>query len=424
MAVEAAAPPAAASPAPAAPPAATPNLIDPLPVPSNPPRPGSARARMQNETGKKWGEEPVKPADEAKPSATTKPAEVPKGAEAATKPADEPSEKTAAEAPADITPDQKKKNPWVLYREEKARAQKLEQQISEAKAASLAETERAQFQERIDKSEAKLKEYEDEIRFKSYEKSDEFKTKYEQPYEKAWEKHVHDLNGVTVLDESGNQRPMAASDILDLVNLSLPDARKLATEKWGDFAQDAMLARKEIRDLFEKKTQALDEARKTGADREKQFEENRKKWVEGVQKQIRETWDTANKAALEGPVNGEFFKPVEGDDTRNQLLGKGFALVDEAFGKNPNDPNLTPEERASIVKKHAAVRNRAAAFGPMKYLIAQLRKKLADLEKTAGELKASTPPAGGGTSAGGGGGAPAGGSARDRMRQAGEKWAK
>jgi len=105
-------------------------------------------------------------------------------------------------------------------------------------------------------------------------------------------------------------------------------------------------------------------------------------------------------------------------------LGKGFALVDEAFGKNPNDPNLTPEERASIVKKHAAVRNRAAAFGPMKYLIAQLRKKLADLEKTAGELKASTPPAGGGTSAGGGGGAPAGGSARDRMRQAGEKWAK
>lgn len=423
MAEAAVASPPAGAPA-AAPsterPAATPNMTDPLPVPSNPPRPGSARAKMQQETGKKWGEEPT--AQPEKTATAPKTAEVPKTTETP-KTTDEPPEKIAAEAPADITPEQKKKNPWVLYRESEKKVKALESQIVEAKSSSLAETERAQFQEKIEKSEAKLKEYEDEIRFKSFEKSPDFKRDYEVPYEKAWEKHVRDLRGVTVLDDAGASRPMEAKDILDLVNLELPDARKLATEKWGDFAQDAMSARKEIRDLFEKKTQALDEARKNGADREKTFQENAKKWRDNVQKQIKETWDTSNKAALEHPVNGEFFKPVEGDDTRNQLLGKGFALVDEAFGKNPNDPNLTPEERASIVKKHAAVRNRAAAFGPMKYLIAQLRKKLADLEKTAGEMRSSTPPAGGGT-AGPGGGAPGGGTARDRMRQAGDKYAK
>ena len=398
-------------------PAATPNMIDPLPVPSNPPRPGSARAKMQQETGKKWGEEPT--AQPEKTATPPKQAEVPKTAEPP-KTNDEPS--TAAETPADITPEQKKKNPWVLYREEKARAQKLETQIAEAKASSLAETERAQFQEKITKAESKLKEYEDEIRFKSYEKSDEFKTKYEKPYEDAWTKHVHDLNGVTVI-EDGNARPMVANDILDLVNLSLPDARKLANEKWGEFAQDAMLARKEIKDLFEAKTKALDEARKTGADREKTFQENAKKWREGVQKQIKETWDVANKAALDSPVNGEFFKPVEGDDTRNQLLGKGFALVDEAFSKSPTDEKLTPEERAAIVKKHAAVRNRAAAFGPMKYLISKLRQQLAELEKKQKEMNGSTPPAGGGTSSGGGS-APSSGNARSRMHDAGDKYAR
>ncbi len=376
---------------------------------------------MQQETGKKWGEE-VSPENPTETAA--KPAKTPdKPSAPGDKPADEPPTTPAAEAPADITAEQKKKNPWVLYRESEKKVKALESQIVEAKSSSLAETERAKFQEQIEKSYAKIKEYEDEIRFKSYEKSDDFKTKYEQPYEKAWEKHVKDLRGVTVLDDAGASRPMEAKDILDLVNLELPDARKLATEKWGDFAQDAMLARKEIRDLFEKKTQALDEARKNGADREKTFQENAKKWREGVQKQIKDTWDSSNKAALDHPINGEFFKPVEGDDTRNQLLGKGFALVDEAFGKNPNDQNLSAEERAAIVRKHAAVRNRAAAFGPMKYLIVQLRKKLADLEKTAGEMRSSTPPAGGGTAAPGGG-APGGGSARDRMRQAGDKWAK
>lgn len=374
---------------------------------------------MQQETGKKWGEDP--------PPATP-PATTPAKKDESKKPDDAPSkpEETTAttEPPADISPEQKKKNPWHLLRDSEKKVKALETQVTEAKSSSLAETERVQFQERIDKAETKLKEYEDEIRFKSYEKSDEFKTKYEQPYEQAWTKHVHDLQGVTVLDDGGTQRPMEAKDILDLVNLSLPDARKLANEKWGDFSQDAMAARKEIKDLFESKTKALDEARKTGADREKTFQENSKKWRDGVQKQIKETWDIANKSALDHPVNGEFFKPVEGDDTRNQLLGKGFALVDEAFGKNPNDPNLTPEQRADIVRKHAAVRNRAAAFGPMKYLLAQLRKKFADLEKEYNAIKGSTPPAGGGKAAPGGGGPPAGGSARDRMHGAGDKYAK
>ena len=293
--------------------------------------------------------------------------------------------------------------------------------MSEAKSASLAETEKAKYEERITKAEAKLKEKEDEIRFKSYEKSDEFKAKYEQPYEAAWERQWADLREVTINGDDGVARPVVHQDILDLMNLSLPDANKLAREKWGDFANEAMAARKELRTLFNAKITALEEARKTGADREKQFEENRKKWQDGVQKHIKDTWDAANQAAASDARNGEYFKPVEGDDTRNQLLGKGFALVDEAFGKNPMDPKLTPEERAAVVRKHAAVRNRAAAFGPMKYIIARLRAEVEALKKANGEFKGSQPPAGGGTSAGGA--APTSG-AKDKMRAAGDKYAR
>ena len=373
---------------------------------------------MRKETEPKWGDpdapvQPAKKADAPKPGTQPAPDPEPKGG-------DEPTPEPVT-PPADITPEQKKKNPWVLYREEKARAQKLETQIAEAKAGSLAETEKAQYLERITKAEEKLKTYEDEIRFKSYEKSDEFKTKYEQPYENAWNKHMKDLGQVPVTGEDGTPRMATHNDLLELVNLSLPDARKMATEKWGDFAQDAMAARKDIRELFEAKTSALDEARKTGAEREKAFQENAAKWREGVQKHIKETWDAANQEALSDPNNGEFFKPVEGDDTRNQILGKGFAQVDRAFGINPMDPKLTPDERAAAVRLHAAVRNRSAGYGVQKYINRKLLQRIAELEKANEQFKGSTPPAGGGTAAPSG--APTT-SARSRMQQAGEKWAK
>ena len=214
---------------------------------------------------------------------------------------------------------------------------------------------------------------------------------------------------------------MTQQDLLDLTNLSLPDARKLAKEKWGDFADDAMSARKEIRSLFENKTRALDEARKNGAEREKMSQERYQKWEKDTKGHISTVWNESNAAAQADPENGQYFKPVEGDDTRNQLLGKGFALVDKAFAENPMDPRLTPDQRAEAVKHHAAVRNRAAAFGPMKYLIRKLQQENAELKKANEQFKDSEPKTAGGTTT------PAGGattSARDRMHAAGDKYAR
>ena len=408
------APAAAPAPAPAASPSTT-NYSEPSAMPSVPAKPGSARERMHRDTAKKLNlEEPPSAVNTPKPADAPK-AEAPRPGEAT------PPDSAPETPPADVPPEDKKKNPWKLYRAEKERATALERQISEAKTGSLAETEKAQYLERIEKAEAKLKTYEDEIRFKSYEKSDEFKTKYEQPYEQAWNRHMAELRQVPVLAADGTQRLATPEDLLELVNLPLGEARKLANEKWGDFSQDAMTARKECRDLFEAKNIALEEARKTGSEREKQMQEQGQKWRTDTTKHVTDTWKQANEAALSDPNNGEFFKPAEGDETRNQLLGKGFALVDKAFSENPYDPKLTPEQRADVVKRHAAVRNRAAAYAPMKYLLNKLRAEVAALKKSNGQLKGSEPPRAGGTQANG---APASTSARDRMRAAGEKWAK
>lgn len=413
--------PAAAALAPAAPSSAPPpNLIDPLPTPGTPPRPGSARERMRKETSAKWGEEPAAP-EPTKPSAPAKP--TPKPEDAPERPGEEtPPPPPPEEAPAGVTPEQKKKNPWVLVREKEKQIKALEEQISQTKAGSLAEKEKSEYQERIEKAEKRIKEKEDELRFKSYEKSDEFNEKYEKPYVAAWEKHMADLRGVTVTGDDGVARDMKEEDILDLVNLSLPDARQLADDKWGRFANEAMLARKEIRDLFETKNKALETARKSGAEREKTFEENRKKWVADVQKHIADTWEEANQTAFKHPTSGEFFQPVEGDDKRNELLTKGYAMVDAAFAKNAMDPNLTPEERAEVVRKHAAVRNKAASWSVLKLINSRLRTEIDALKKANAQFKGSQPPAGGGTSQGGGG--QPGGSARDRMHSAGDKYAK
>lgn len=398
--------------------------VEPLPTPGTPPRPGSARERMRKETAKNWegtDATPPKPTPEPPAPKPATPETPPKPGE---KPPATPDPDT--QPPSDLTAEQKKQNPWKLYRQEKERASKLETELTTVKSKGVSDTERTELTERLTKAEEKLKGYEDELRFRAYEKSDEYRTKYEVPYEKAWNKHAKDLSEVPVQAEDGSQHLAKAEDILELVNASLPEARKIATAKWGDFANEAMMARKEIRDLFEAKSTALEEARKNGADREKQFQANAKAWRDKVQKQIADTWKAANERAQNDPKNSEFFKPVEGDDPesihRNEVLRHGYEQVDRAFSLNPMDPKLTDEERIKAVTAHAVVRNRSAAYGVQKLIIARLRKSEAEKDKIIAELKGSAPPSGGTAPAAPAGSAP--GRARDRMHAAGDKYAR
>jgi hypothetical protein len=295
----------------------------------------------------------------------------------------------------------------------KARNKELEAELAEWKTKSE-NVDAKGLTERLEKMETRNKDLEEEIRYVNYQKSQEFSDKYKTPYENAWKRAMDDLKEVLIPTENGEGRAITGNDILEIVNMPLAKAREVAREVFGDFADDVMQHRKEIKRLFDEQSQALSDARKNGAEREKLRNEQIGKFTSEIDGYIKTNWEKANAEAHGDPKYGAYFKPIEGDAEGNQRLAKGFELVDRAFAENPKDPRLNAEQRLAIIKRHAAVRNRAAGFGRLAWQNDQLKTQLAEANKKLAEYEGSTPAAGGGQ------GTPAvtgtNGSAWDRVR--------
>lgn len=360
-------------------------------------KPGSAKASMVDRLMAKAkdanGAVEPKPVEPAKPTeppkAEVKPTEPPK---AEAKPT-EPTEPKPGEEPID--PKTKEKiNPWRLVDEHKARVKALEQQLEETKKKLPDEAATKSREERMAQIEKRAQELEDEIRYVNYSKSQEFVDKYQKPYEQQWSKTMSELSEIVVLDGE-SERPVAATDILELVNLPLGKAREIANEKFGDFADDVMQHRKEIRALFENQQKALDDAKKSGMTREQQQREQWTAKQQEIQNSVKSVWEKANEAAKSNPEVGKIFQTDEADAEGNAKLESGYKFVDEALAMNPFDPKLTNEQRAKVVEMQAAVRNRAAAFGKLRATIAKIEASRAALEAELAQYKQSVPPNGG-----------------------------
>ena len=369
-----------------------------------PPRKESAMARAFADLRKKAGVEPETPPAAAKKTPVVEeetPAETPE-----TTPA-ETTETTPA-TPADDK-GKKKVSPWKLVDEHKAARLKAETELSELRKTMAPPEKVKEYQEKLTTYEKRAKELEDQLAFIDYSKSKDFNEKYQKPYDDAWAKWMGELGELMVTDAAGNERALAPTDLLELVNLPLQKAREQAEATFGNFANDVMAARKEIRGLFESQQKALSEAQKSGAERIKQLQAQQQEQQESARNEIRNLWTESNKAATEDPNYGKHFKPIEGDEEGNTRLKKGYEMADEAFRVNPNAPGLTAENRAEVVRLHAAIRNRAAGFGRLAYQNAQLEAKLTALTKElnryknaepgAGETRPAGEPAGGGGSA-------------------------
>jgi len=375
-----------------------------------PPKPGSAKERMFEELRKKYDTaataEPVdKPED--KPG---------KPGEAGPEPGAAPEDKAGAKPE-----DKKKVSPWKLVDEYKARAATLETEIANLKKTIPDPKEKEQLTTKLTEAEKRLNELDEHMRFVDYSKSREYREKYQQPYEDQWKRAMADLSEITLIDaDSGKERAMSPQDMLELVNMPLQSARARANEIYGDLADDVMAHRKELRRLFDEQSRALENARKNGKEREEQLARQRTEFQEQVTRHITEAWTKANDSFLNDEKRGQFFKPVEGDDEGNKRLTKGYEMADKAFTVNPLDPRLTPQQREEIVRLHAAVRNRSAAFGRLLY---QHEQTIAELKTAKDELakyKEAQPPAAQGSREPA---APVSGSARDQVMAGLRKYA-
>ena len=394
MAEAATAAPPAPSSAPASPPPAAPSSAPPISVTtaaidsgpkSPPPKPGSARDRMFSDLRKKVGaEEETPPVTSPKP--TESPDAPPEGGEAS----------TATESPAPAGDKGKAKvSPWKLVDEHKAARLKAETELADLRKSMVDPAKVKEIETKAESAERRARELDEEIKYVNYSKSREFAEKYQKPYDEAWHRWMGELSELTVQDpSSGNERPIAPTDLLDLVNLPLKEAKAKAMEQFGDFADDAMSARKEIRGLFEAQHKALEEAKKNGELRETERTRATQEYQQKLGAQINDLWAKSNEMAQADERFGKHFKPVEGDEEANTRLKKGFEIADKAFSVNPLDPKLTPDQRQQIVQLHSAVRNRAAAFGRLVYQLEKSDATIAELKAALDKFKEAQPGAG------------------------------
>lgn len=301
-----------------------------------------------------------------------------------TSPAPEP-----GSAPA---PDKKKANPWKLVDEFKGRSATLEKELAELKKALPDPENQKRMVAEVEAIRKRNAELEEEIRYVNFSKSKQFTEQYQQPYEQAWQKAMSELGELTVTTEEGQERPLQPNDLLELVNLPIKQARALATEKFGEFAQDVMDHRTKIKSIFEAQQKVLDDARKGGEERDKARQQKWQEVMGSIQKQVTETWQKTNEEALQDETISKYFKPVAGDEEGNQRLERGFALANQALsGIDPRDPRLTPEQRAQVIKVHTAVRLRAAAFGRTMLQLEKTQKENAELKKQLEKYRAVEP---------------------------------
>ena len=339
-----------------------------------------ARAKQDSQTP----DAPAAPDKPALPKADAKPDD------AAPAPAGDPK---PADVPAGTEdPKKPKVSPWKLVEEYKSKLAAAEAKALETDKRAIPESKWKEHQDKLSSIEKRAAELEEEIRYVNYSKSAEFKSKYQEPYERAWSSAMGELGELTIESAEG-ARAFQAQDLLELVNLPLGKAHELAVEKFGDLAGEVMGQRKEIRKLFDAQAAALDEARKSGAEREKTQTEKQQREFGEVSSTIKETWSKANEEITADPKYGKFFTPIDGDEQGNQRLAKGFELADRAFSENPLAPGLTPEQRQAIVKRHAAVRNRCAAFGRQAYQLQQKDARIVELQKQLDEFKGADPEA-------------------------------
>lgn len=366
-----------------------------------PPKPGSPREQMRERLRKGAGSEsgpppPPKTVEQPKPEAPKN--EQAKAPETKTEPAigdtETPSTKTPVTEPQG---DGKKVSPWKLVDQFKQRALAAEQRALELERQVVPEQERTRQTETYKQTQARLAELEEEIRYVNYTKSSEFKEKHLVPYERAWSTAMKDLNGLTFQDQSGQGHSFDVNKMMELVSLDLPQARQVANQLFGDLANDVMNHRNRIKGLMDEQNSAIEEARKTGVQRESQRAEQIRAYFAEAGTKAKEWWEGFNQEVQKHPEHGEFVKPKEGNEEWNTALEKGFEMAKKAFSVNVTDHRLTPEQRKDAVKLQSALYNKAAAYGPMRIEIKSLRKALADRESELGKYKSTTPAAGGQT---------------------------
>jgi len=242
------------------------------------------------------------------------------------------------------------------------------------------------FKEQYESEYKRRQELEKELAQSAYERSPEFNEKHAGPFRNAYQNARNRISQFKVTDSEGNSR-QASPDDFDAI-MQIGDDMQAATaarELFGDTVGPiVMMQREKVQELHGSMQKAI-------ADAETNFtkhQQEQKVTQERKQAHLNKLWTTLNTGAAE--KYPQLFKPVDGDEKGNELLQRGYELVDKVF---MDGSQMDPEE---TIKLHSQVRNRAAAFGRLVYQNRTMSEKIAALEKELNAFKDSAPKNGDG----------------------------
>lgn len=267
------------------------------------------------------------------------------------------------------------------YENVKKRAAELEQEVKTLKESKPQEDPNLKtYKERLEAAEKRQQDLETELKYSAYERSDEYQNEYQKPFEESYNWGKTKVSKLKVDMGDGEFRQATPEDFDKII--LIPDdseAVDVAEKMFGNKARIVLEHRWELQKLDAKRFRAIEDFKKNGAERETL----RTRETEKQQEQTGRLWKELNETAASNFP--KWFKPEEGDEKGNQLLEEGYKLADAAFSRNEGK---SPEE---LVRLHASIRNRAAAFTREVYRNLKLESQIEDMKKKLAEYEASVP---------------------------------
>lgn len=298
----------------------------------------------------------------------------------------------------------KPKKPADFLREELDKTKKerdtLKAEVAKAKPAVAEAPEYKSLQEKHEKLIKEHSKLQEDLRFTAYERSPEFKDKFETPFNEAYAHGRSKVAALKVTDPgTGEPRPGKPEDFDAIMSLPEDQALEMIDSLFGSGSrgQIVTLARERVLEKFGARKAALEEAGKNLGEREKQTNE----FYTALNGEVSKLWEKHTKAETIPEKHRKHLTPAEGDDVEKQKLEQGYQQVDRTAKENARDPNLTPEQREGIIGRAAAMRNRAAAYPLLVHRITAKDARIAELEAELKSFKDSEPGAGDGDSAAG-----------------------
>lgn len=278
------------------------------------------------------------------------------------------------------------------YDKAKGEIKRLQAELAKPKPQTPVEDpEKNQIRETLTQREKRLQELEDEIRYVDYSKSEEYKTKYHEPYVQAWNNALAEVKQLTVRNADGGERAATSEDFERLISIANPnEALRTAGELFGDPAKAAFVMTQigTVKHAIRVAQGALNDYRTKGVERAKAQQEQ----YERTSKETTAKWRQLNEQTI--AENPEIYQPDEGDDEGNELLAKGFERADAAFGGHITDPETkqkrapTPDEMIAI---NSEIRNKAGAFDRVFHRLTKQLARVAELEQQIAEYEKSSP---------------------------------